>query len=87
MSTMRTWTIWEVVPDEDGGFYHLRVNSLGGPAGNTETIKIGRKRLLLLLNYFDVREVSDLYTKTFESTELKAAAALYDFLLKILQFD
>jgi len=87
MSNIRTWTIWEVTADKDERFYQLRVNSIGGPAGNTETIKIGRKRMLLLLDFYNVQEVSDLKRKTFESGELKAAAALYDFLLKILQFD
>jgi len=82
----RTWTIWEVTADKDG-HYRLRINSIGGPAGNTGTIKITRKRILVLLEYFDVQEASNLKEKMFKSSELNAAAALYDFLLKILQFD
>ena len=79
------WTIWGVTKEK--GHYHVRVNSIGGPSGNTCTIELKDGRMQLLLDFFNVKRPKKLQFKTFESHQTTGAAAVLDLLLGILQFD
>ncbi len=79
---MYTWTIWSAVPDEKG-VYELSVSAVG-PKGNGNRVKLGHARIACLMEHFKVKKGEDLAKKTFESPETNSAAALYDFILNIL---
>ncbi len=79
------YTIWTITRDKD--HHHVRVNSIGGPSGNACTIELGKKRMQLLLDFYNAKKVNKLKGKTFESPEATGAAALFDFLLRVLQVD
>jgi len=83
--TDHVYTVWTVTPVKD--HYRLRINSIGGHSGNTSIIELGKQRMRLLLDFYNVGEESDLENQTFESSEDNGAAALYGFLFRIMMFD
>lgn len=79
---MYSWTIWSVRP-VDEGTYELYVTTIGS-GGKGINIKLGHARIACLTEYYKVKEAENLSRKTFESPEGNAVAAIYDFILNIL---